>query len=82
MQPRLNNNDCTADVTDVISLNVPDQGDIWIGARVSVHRPDLAGVQVLAQIATGSDRGIGDIAIDDVKVGDGHACAKHRTRQT
>ena len=72
----------TAPTPMSFSPNVPDQGDIWIGASVSVHRPGLAGVQILAHVTNGVDPGVGDIAIDDVKVGDGHACAKHRTRQT
>ena len=65
-----------------LSPNVSDQGDIWTSASVSVHRPGLAEIQILAHVTNGVDRGIGDIAIDDVKVTDVHACAKHRTRRT
>ena len=70
----------TAPTSTAFCPNVPDQGDIWIGASVSVHRPGLAGIQILAHVTNGVDRGVGDIAIDDVKVGDGHANAPNTER--
>ena len=38
-----------------------------------MKRPGLAGIQILAHVTNGVDRGVGDIAIDDVKVTDVHA---------
>ena len=55
------------------SPNVPDQGDTWTSARFNVQTPGLTGIQILAHVTTGVDRGIGDIAIDDVKVTGVHA---------